>query len=75
MEQRTNIAEMFPSSYKAMYDLSIAVNKSSLTPVQKVLIKISASQINGCAFIQKIWKGKIVVGKYSLSESCSLFKI
>ena len=50
MQQRTNIAEMFPSSYKAMYDLSIAVNKSSLTPVQKVLIKIRASQINGCAF-------------------------
>jgi AhpD family alkylhydroperoxidase len=33
-----------------MYDLSMAVNKSSLTPVQKVLIKIRASQINGCAF-------------------------
>lgn len=50
MEQRTNIAEMLPSSYKAMYDLSITVNKSSLTPIQKELIKIRASQINGCAF-------------------------
>ncbi|MGN6602984.1 MAG: carboxymuconolactone decarboxylase family protein [Ginsengibacter sp.] len=50
MEQRTNIAEMLPSSYKAMYDLSITVNKSSLTPVQKELIKIRASQVNGCGY-------------------------
>ena len=50
MEQRTNIAEMLPSSYKAMYDLSIAVNKSTLTPIQKELIKIRASQVNGCAY-------------------------
>lgn len=50
MEQRTNIAEMLPSSYKAMYDLSITVNKSSLKPIQKELIKIRASQINGCGF-------------------------
>jgi AhpD family alkylhydroperoxidase len=50
MEQRTNIAEMLPSSYKAMYDLSITVNKSSLTPIQKELIKIRASQVNGCGY-------------------------
>ena len=50
MEQRTNIAEMLPSSYKAMCDLSITVNKSSLTPIQKELIKIRASQVNGCAY-------------------------
>ena len=41
---------MLPSSYKAMYDLSITVNKSSLTPIQKELIKIRASQINRCAY-------------------------
>lgn len=41
---------MLPSSYKAMYDLSITVNKSSLTPVQKELIKIRASQVNGCGY-------------------------
>ncbi len=33
-----------------MYDLSITVNQSSLTPIQKELIKIRASQINGCGF-------------------------
>lgn len=41
---------MLPSSYKAMYDLSITANKSSLTPVQKELIKIRASQVNGCGY-------------------------
>lgn len=41
---------MLPSSYKAMYDLSITVNKSSLTPIQKELIKIRASQVNGCGY-------------------------
>ena len=50
MQQRTNIAKMLPSSYKAMYDLSVTVNKSSLTPIQKELIKIRASQVNGCGF-------------------------
>jgi AhpD family alkylhydroperoxidase len=33
-----------------MYDLSITVNKSSLTPIQKELIKIRASQVNGCGY-------------------------
>lgn len=41
---------MLPSSCKAMYDLSITVNKSSLTPIQKELIKIRASQVNGCGY-------------------------
>ena len=41
---------MLPSCYKAMYDLSSTVNKSSLKPLQKELIKIRASQINGCGF-------------------------
>ena len=54
MEQRANIAEMLPSSYKAMYDLSIAVSKSTLTPIQKELIKIRASQVNGCAYCLKM---------------------
>ena len=41
---------MLPSCYKAMYDLSSTVSKSSLKPLQKELIKIRASQINGCGF-------------------------
>src|SRR5687768_4026307 len=50
MERRKNMEIAFPGAYKAMYAFSIATNQSSLTPIQKELIKIRASQINSCAF-------------------------
>ena len=50
MEQRVNIEKALPAAYKAMYALSVSIAHSSLTPIQKELAKIRASQINGCAF-------------------------
>jgi AhpD family alkylhydroperoxidase len=50
MEQRVNIATIYPEAYKGMYALVTALNKTALTPIQKELIKIRASQINHCAF-------------------------
>jgi len=50
MEQRVNIEKTLPAAYKAMYGLSVSIAHSSLTPLQKELVKIRASQINGCAF-------------------------
>ena len=50
MEQRVNIAKTYPEAYKSMYALSASLSKSALTPIQKELIKIRASQINQCAF-------------------------
>jgi len=50
MEQRVSIEKSLPEMYKAVYTLSLAINKSNLTPLQKELIKIRASQINSCAF-------------------------
>lgn len=50
MEQRLKIAEVFPESFKGMYALSASLSKPGLTPLQKELIKIRASQINQCAF-------------------------
>lgn len=50
MEQRTSIPTAYPDAYKAMFNLSIVLNKADLTPIQQDLIKIRASQINGCAF-------------------------
>ncbi|MFT4152650.1 carboxymuconolactone decarboxylase family protein [Parafilimonas sp.] len=50
MEQRVNIAKTFPEAYKGMYALSAALSSISITPIQKELIKIRASQINRCAF-------------------------
>ena len=50
MEQRVNIAATYPEAYKSLYALAAVLNKSALTPLQKELIKIRASQINHCAF-------------------------
>ena len=50
MKQRVNIEQTKPQVWKAMYGLSAVVNNTSLTPIQKQLIKLRASQINSCAF-------------------------
>lgn len=50
MEPRINIEHTLPDVYKAMYHLANSLNKSSLKPLQKHLIKVRASQINSCAF-------------------------
>jgi AhpD family alkylhydroperoxidase len=50
MEQRVNIEQVLPEAWKATYGLSIAANRSSLTPIQRHLIMIRVSQINSCAF-------------------------
>lgn len=48
--ERMNIGKLLPEVYKQMYTLSVISAKSNLTHIQRELIKIRASQINGCAF-------------------------
>src|SRR5687768_15900326 len=50
MENRIKIPEAHPVAWKAMYALEAALANNELSKTQKELIKISASQINGCAF-------------------------
>jgi AhpD family alkylhydroperoxidase len=50
METRVNILQTQPDAYKAMMGLEKYIASTSLTPIHKELIKIRASQINGCAF-------------------------
>lgn len=50
MSKRVNIKETEPNAYEAMYALENYLKTINLTPIQKALIKIRASQINGCAF-------------------------
>jgi AhpD family alkylhydroperoxidase len=50
MENRVNINATEPQAYKAMYALEGYLAASQLTKTHKELIKIRASQINGCAF-------------------------
>ncbi|RZK38854.1 MAG: carboxymuconolactone decarboxylase family protein [Pedobacter sp.] len=50
MEKRINIEETEPNGYKAMLGLEGFLATSQLNKTHKELIKIRASQINGCAF-------------------------
>jgi len=50
MSNRINIPKTDPAVYKAMYELEKYWETTSLTQLQKEMIRIRASQINGCAF-------------------------
>ncbi|MBB4807759.1 AhpD family alkylhydroperoxidase [Chryseobacterium defluvii] len=50
MSTRLNIATTDSAAYKAMMGLEGYLQTISLNHIQKELIKIRASQINGCAF-------------------------
>lgn len=50
MKTRMKLIEVIPDAYKAMYGLEKYINGTGLSKGHKHLIKIRASQINGCAF-------------------------
>ena len=54
MQTRFFMAEVQPSAYKAMSALEQFVKASTIPALQLDLIKIRASQINGCAFCVNI---------------------
>jgi AhpD family alkylhydroperoxidase len=50
MSARFNWTTVHPAAYKAGIGMEESLQNSFLTPIQKELIKIRASQINSCAF-------------------------
>lgn len=50
METRFNLQETEPAAWKAMFEFSKYLMGTELTKIHLELIKIRASQINGCAF-------------------------
>ena len=50
METRIQIDHVEPNAYKAMFSLEKYLQQSQLSKSHKELIKIRASQLNGCAF-------------------------
>lgn len=50
MEARIQIKQVEPDAYTAMFGLEKYINSAALNPRLKELIKIRASQINGCAY-------------------------
>jgi len=50
MQQRIDVTKVSPAAYQAVAALQAYVNQSGLDPKLLELIKIRASQINGCAY-------------------------
>ncbi|WP_367866264.1 carboxymuconolactone decarboxylase family protein [Pedobacter sp. WC2423] len=50
MSNRSKINEVQPAGYRAILALEKYMESTSLTAIHRELIKIRASQINGCAF-------------------------
>ena len=50
MQTRINFYKIAPEAYNALMELSKFITTTSLDPIHQELIKIRASQINGCAF-------------------------
>jgi AhpD family alkylhydroperoxidase len=50
METRINIGQLEPAAYKALLGLESYLAATTISKTNKELIKIRASQINGCAF-------------------------
>ena len=50
MEQRLDYPKLAPEAVRAMYALEGYLAKSGLEPSLRELVKIRASQINGCAY-------------------------
>lgn len=50
MESRINIQKVEPAAYQAMFALEKYLSTSKIDPILLELVKMRASQINGCAF-------------------------
>jgi AhpD family alkylhydroperoxidase len=64
MQARLNAATLAPGGYKAMIGLETYLHTCGLEPVLMHLLKLRASQINGCAFcIDMHWKDLRALGE------------
>jgi len=50
MQQRIDVTKVSPAAFQALAGLQAYVDKSGLDPKLRELVKIRASQINGCAY-------------------------
>lgn len=50
MQSRLNIQKVAPQAFRAMLGLETYIRNSGLEPALLTLVKLRASQINGCAF-------------------------
>lgn len=50
MSNRINLGKVEPAAYKAMMALEHYLGTTSLSPLHQEMIRVRASQINGCAY-------------------------
>jgi AhpD family alkylhydroperoxidase len=50
MSNRIDIKKIEPGAYKALLVLEDYIETTSLSPLQKEMIRVRASQLNGCAY-------------------------
>lgn len=50
MEKRIRIGKLQPAAYKAMMAMEAYTSQTAINPLHKELIRIRASQLNGCAY-------------------------
>lgn len=60
MEKRIKIQEVEPKAYQAMFTLEKYLNSSMVEKIIRDLIKIRASQINGCAYCIELHAGEAI---------------
>jgi len=64
MEQRMDYTKVAPGVYQAMLGLGKYLTQSGLEPVLQDMVKLRASQINGCAYcIDMHWKDLRAAGE------------
>jgi AhpD family alkylhydroperoxidase len=64
MKPRLNIAGVAPAAYHAMLGLEKFIHQSSIEPKLVHMLKLRASQINGCAYcLDMHWKDARAVGE------------
>jgi AhpD family alkylhydroperoxidase len=57
LTERLNIKALEPDAYKAMHVLEAYLKNCDISPVHRELVKIRASQINGCAYCIQLHAG------------------
>jgi len=64
MEQRMNLGQVDPAAYRALGALESYLTQGGLEPSHRHLIRIRASQLNGCAFCHdKHWAEALADGE------------
>ncbi|CCH31483.1 carboxymuconolactone decarboxylase family protein [Actinosynnema sp. NPDC047251] len=58
MTIRLSVADLTPTTLEAMQGLSTASKKNSLDPRLQELVKVRASQVNGCAYCVDLHTGE-----------------